>query len=519
MEVSELTPVQRRAVEWGRGPLMILAGPGSGKTGVLTHRIAKLLVESPQESFRILALTFTNKAADEMKERVERLAPGNSNRLFLGTFHAFCADVLRQHGSHLGIQPDFRIYASKRDREAVLREGISSKPGFFETSDAKALPIIDRLLSDLVAPEEAEARLGSAPIGGRIEELYRSYLAALRRSNALDFSLLIFKACELFRRFPMFAKRYRTVYPYWCVDEFQDTNVAQFALLRLMAGDAFRELFVVADDDQIIFQWNGASYKRLDEFRSLFSPSIIQLPTNYRCPPEVVDLANNLIQYNDQRTKGKISFEAAKPSSGSHDVVRVLSFADEDEEMSAVARDIAQKFPRGMRSATAVVSRGRRELEFLKDALSEHDICGVLSQRRDEFRSAPFRWLYACLRQSLTRADESGIELIAATFAQMGGPDIDVQSLVARAKSGHGDFLREWCNVVLESRVYEDTGIVQQVLDLIVRQTAHKAFVDAALGGSNSSTKRRRRMSRSQAKGTTLLRGMSFPVKSMQLLA
>jgi len=208
--LGQMHGVYRDVVNWGKGSLLVLAGPGSGKTRALTCRIAKLLRDSSGKHFRILALTFTNKAADEMRGRVDQLAPGQDQRLFIGTFHSFCAEVLRQHGSHLGINPDFRIYAARADLDAILSDAVLAlRPSYPQIRDAdtRLLPVIERLKSKLIPPEDSARHVVSDDLKDRIEVVYRAYEDQLRELNALDFNSLVYYTHALFKKFPAFAKR------------------------------------------------------------------------------------------------------------------------------------------------------------------------------------------------------------------------------------------------------------------------------------------------------------------------
>lgn len=286
--MGELSDIQRMAVEWDKGALLVLAGPGSGKTRVLTCRVARLLNQSPDERFRVLALTFTNKAAHAMASRVTTMTPGLEYRAEIQTLHGFCAQVLRQHGAHLGIKPDFGIYSRTADRQAVLHDALFRNSQTLDLESLCLLPAIDSLKAKLVTPELAEQTVAeegstSPEHARRLANAYQLYEEELRRANALDFNSLILKAYELFE-YPAIARHYQTVYRYWHVDEFQDTNGAQYALLRRMAGVAFREVFAVADDDQTIYEWNGANVCRIGSLVGDFSCKVLQLPTNFRCP-------------------------------------------------------------------------------------------------------------------------------------------------------------------------------------------------------------------------------------------
>ena len=308
--LSELTEAQEIAVNWRDGPMFVLAGTGSGKTHVLTTRVAKLLADAPDRSFRVLALTFTNKAADEMSARVTALAPEQERRALIGTFHSFCMQLLQQHGSHIGINPDFAIYSLPIDRQEILRDAI--KRAGLEADDARLLSTIDKLKARLVQPEESARHFRDTSDGAHVEKVYTAYEAALTRANALDFGSLITQAHRLVTRFPRIAAHYRKTYAYWMFDEFQNTTEGQYRLIRSLAGDDFNNVFAVADDDKIIYQWNGASYQQIQRFRADFEPQELQLPTNHRCPPTIVMAANKLVMHNLQRTTGNRHLEAGK---------------------------------------------------------------------------------------------------------------------------------------------------------------------------------------------------------------
>ncbi len=483
--LAELSDSQREAAEWSRGPLLVLAGPGSGKTRVLTARIARILDSTRDRPFRILGLTFTNKAADEMRVRVERLVPGQERRLFLGTFHSFCADVLRQHGVHVGIKPDYRIYSSTDDIAAIMQEAVAKASrvnGSVLPTDTTLQPIIDNLRALLVSPEEVPARLHDQELAGRVMVVYQAYEEQLKAANALDFNSLLYHACELFGKYPALGKQYRTVYQYWCVDEFQDTNHAQYTLLKLMAGGVFREVFVVADDDQIIYQWNGASYQRIENLISDFQPQVLQLPVNYRCPAEVVDLANRLISHNLLRTRDKEPLQAVReraPVFGS--VIRISVLDSDRDEAEFVAADIADRH-RDDLGRVAVLGRNRSLLEGVKGALQSQGIRAVIAQRRDSFASAPFIWMHSCLRQSNNRVDARNLESLVGSFNQISGLEISVSDLVATARAKHGDLLREWADTTKAQAV--DTDVREaavNVSELLVQGADYKGFVDRSL--------------------------------------
>lgn len=441
-----LSEIQRQAAKWDQGPIVVLAGPGSGKTRVLTCRIAFLLDQSPDQKFRILGLTFTNKAADEMRSRVQRYIPNQDRRLFLSTFHSFCADILRHHGAHLNINPNFHIYSQDSDLQSVLDDAINAAQRTSEhiTNDLrKALPVITRLKSRLIFPKDAADAFPDKSLGQKFATVYDAYEQELAKRNALDFNSLILKAYELFETYPAFAERYRSVYKYICVDEFQDTNLAQYRLLRSLTGDMFRNVFVVADDDQIIYQWNGASHQRIQEFVENFNPQLIQLPVNYRCPPEVVQIANKLISHNFRRTPNKAALEASRSSTGSK-VVQVLSgFEDAEVESTAVAQAIRKHHSKHLHKVV-VLARNRKLLETTKSILDRIGLKCAIHQRRDNFESTPLRLLTSILSLADDRRDKKSLTVLCGTFLQITNTSIDPELVEAQANLSNRDLLQQW---------------------------------------------------------------------------
>ncbi len=401
---ERLSPTQRQAAEWGEGSALVLAGPGVGKTTVLTARIARILDASRNRNFRILALTFTTKAGDEMRARVEALVPGLTERTVIGTFHSFCAQILRQHGSHLNIKPDFGVYDQDQDREELLKDALreaAAKGAPVSSGDVRWLKAIDQLRSSLVGPAKAAARFQNHEAGEQAARVYSIYEEALRQRNIMDFNGMILDTCRLAHQVPGVAARIRQSYPYWMIDEFQDTSPAQYRLVRFLAGDEFRNIFAVADDDQIIYQWAGASYRQIAAFRKHFKPELFQLVENRRCPPEVVQAANNLVAHNTDRTPGKAPLVATKPHVGPAISLRV--YPTDKEEAAGIAEEIARA---GFQTwgSTAVLGRTRAILAPVLEALRTAGVKASIITRRDRFISPQFVWLQTCLDQSLNPA-------------------------------------------------------------------------------------------------------------------
>lgn len=452
IDVSSLNDRQLEAVSWQDGPLLVLAGPGSGKTKVLTSRIARLVQESSTEHFRILALTFTNKAAAEMRQRIELLVPGSGNRVLLTTFHSFAGDVLRQHGHLIGLKPDFTIITQEGERIALLDEAIAKIDIHAEElnfSGERLLPLINRMLENDVSADSISKMVLALPADqqGPIQEIYGAYRSHLISCNSLDFPTLIAEAVRIFRETPAVCKQVRRVYKFICVDEFQDTNLSQYHLLTHLINEDSKNLFVVADDDQIIYQWNGASPERLNRLRSDFGMNLVQLPANYRCPPEVIEIANKLIAHNATRSLDKQNLQALKPVVAGN-AVRVGGFNSLDDEVSWVASDIASR-SEPERSRCVVLARTRKALEGALEQLVANGVPAYLAMRKDEFVGAPLRWLHAALRLANNPQDREQARRLCKAFYALEGLQIDPANVISSSEAFDGSALRAFANIAL----------------------------------------------------------------------
>lgn len=482
--LAELTDIQRRAVAWDDGPLLVLAGPGSGKTRVLTCRIARLLDTFRDQRFRILALTFTNKAANEMAARVTRLVPGLEQRVDIDTFHGFCAQVLRQHGAHLGIKPDFAIYSETADRQAVLGDALRrDRAHCAEREDVRLLPLIDDMKARLVEPEQAREHLGdmsewAAERVGAVAHVYRLYEEELRRANALDFNSLILEAHRLFA-WPAMARHYQKVYRYWLIDEFQDTNRAQYKLLRRVAGQSFREIFAVADDDQTIFEWNGANVRRIGAFVRDFSCDVVQLPENFRCPPSIVEAANRLVVYNAVRATSKQPARSVQDhvSQADEGQIRYLEFDTDTDEAAGIADEIVD-IDREARSRTAVLARNRWLLERMHDALAAVGVAAVVAARRDDFVSPQMRWLVACLKQINRPLDRRNMAVLAEAFSGFAPVRISRDSLASRSETDGVTYLTAWIDAVRQADL---SPAATKIVDTVAKLSAGSMKLPTAI--------------------------------------
>ena len=442
--LKDLNENQRRAVEWKEGPLLVLAGPGSGKTAVLTLRLARLLEED--DSAAALGLTFTNKAAAEMRERVDHILGEYTDRAQLCTFHKFAADILGQHGSHIGIRPDFQILTQDEDRVVILDNVIREFPnrGRHLPSDrTNLLHLIDRLFSESYSGEGRSSSLASTP--DWLPLLFRRYSAALIGDHRLDFGSLLHFAIRLLTEKPAVARVVRMGWTHICVDEFQDTNRAQYELLRLVAPGGRHNLFVVADDDQIIYQWNGASPQRFRDLRRDYELETIQLPESYRCPPEILDHANRLIAHNPRLIEAKETVSVRESRLPYEGVVRHEVFRSLAAEARFVANDIRE---RGLLPADCVVlARTNRLIHSAADGLRRAGQEASVPQRKSEFDSPVLAVMVEALRLANSRHDRVVLRRICREWERLTGVVLEPHAVGAAATLVGGDFLRAWVDV------------------------------------------------------------------------
>ena len=361
--LDKLNPEQRAAVEQTQGPLLVLAGAGSGKTRVLTCRIAHL-IDSGVPAWRILAITFTNKAAREMVERVDSLTGESGKDAWVSTFHSCCARILRRDIEKLGYKREFVIY-DEDDRMTVIK-GVAKQLGL---SDKEYPPkAIKAAISDaknrMLTPREWLKDAGDNFRNRRLCEAYEKYEAQLRSNNALDFDDLLIKTLELLSEHPPVLQYYQDKFDYVLVDEYQDTNIAQYQFVRLMAGSK-RNLCVVGDDDQSIYGWRGADIRNILEFEKDFPDcKVIKLEQNYRSTANILDAANQVIAHNAGR-KEKALWTQCDPG----DKVGLYHAMDERDEAAFAALMSKKLINQGMRPGEiAVLYRTNAQSRVLEEA-------------------------------------------------------------------------------------------------------------------------------------------------------
>ncbi len=336
--IEELNPEQRRAVETTEGPLLIQAGAGSGKTKTLAHRIAYLIASKKATPFNILAVTFTNKAAKEMRERIAKLLGENpDNRSFMpfcGTFHGICVRILRQDGESVGIPRSFVIF-DETDRQATVKQ-ISKQLMIDEKSfPARLLSgLISSAKNEMVAPEEYAAHT-STPAGAVAAKVYPLYERSLREASALDFDDLISQTVHMLKTRSEIRKKWQQQFRYIMIDEYQDTNAAQYQLVNLLTSE-HKNIAVVGDDWQSIYSWRGADFRNILRFEKDYKNcTVIKLEQNYRSTKHILDAAHAVISQNAQRSDKKLWTAA-----GDGLPVQMLQVGSEQAEAEAIIRRI-----------------------------------------------------------------------------------------------------------------------------------------------------------------------------------
>jgi len=430
--VSERFPLneaQRAAVEHGDGPVLVIAGAGSGKTRVLTARVATLLGRGVPPG-GVLAFTFTNRAAREMRERIHAVVGPEAERVWIGTFHATAVRLLRRETATLGLPPGFTIY-DREDQEGVLRDVLADlalpsapyRPGFVlgRISDSK---------NALVTPEQA-ARAAVTDFERRIAECYARYQGALRRAGALDFDDLIAESVRLFLAHPEAGARWSARFQHVLVDEYQDTNHAQFRLVQSLAA-AHGNLFVVGDDDQSIYGWRGADLANVLDFERAFSGAVtLRLEQNYRSTGNILRAANAVVEHNEAR-RGKTLWSEREDG-------EPLVFAlcgDEADEARRVRRFLETQRRSGRRlDDCAVLYRTNAQSRALETELRQagigYEIVGGVSffQRRE------VKDLLAYLRLLVNPADTASFYRVWNTPRRGLGPSVQAQ-IEARLAAG-----------------------------------------------------------------------------------
>ena len=435
--LADLNEAQREAVLATEGPLLVVAGAGSGKTRVLTYRVAHLIRACGVKPNEILAITFTNKAAGEMRERLERMLGRTARAIWILTFHAACGRILRREAERLGYRSTFTIY-DDQDQVRLVKaclEELGKDPKRFSPRGIHAQ--ISRAKNELVSPEEYAARVASF-WDQTVAEAYELYQRRLHASNAVDFDDLLMLTVQVLERFPEALERWRKAFRYVLVDEYQDTNHAQYRLLQLLGGE-HGNVCAVGDPDQSIYAFRGADIRNILEFERDFpGTQVVALEQNYRSTNSVLRAANAVIEQNTERKPKQLFSEL-----GEGEPVRVVEVEDEHAEARFVAAEIASLIDgRATRRARSRSSTGRTRSR----ACSRTCSCGRTSRTRSSAarastsapRSATRRRTSACSSTRRTRRRSCG----SRTARAAASATRRIQRLVTHAENTGPDALR-----------------------------------------------------------------------------
>ncbi len=491
-----LNPEQRRAVETTEGPLLIQAGAGSGKTKTLTHRIAYLIATNKATPYNILAVTFTNKAAKEMRERIAHLLHEDADNRgfmpFMGTFHSICVRLLRQDGEYIGVPKNFVIF-DESDRVSAVKQASRQL-----MIDEKSFPpksmsnLISSAKNDLVDPIEY-ASLADSPTQATAAKIFPLYEKTLKNAGALDFDDLISKTVQLLQSKPEIRQKWQRQFKYVMIDEYQDTNTAQYKLVKLLVGEQ-KNIAVVGDDWQSIYSWRGADFQNILNFEKDYkNTTVIKLEQNYRSTKAILTAAHAVITKNQLRSDKRLWTEE-----GTGLPVQVLQVQNQNAEGDAVIRRIETMVKAGRRQyrdyavlyRTNAQSRAIEEM-FVRYGVPYKVVGGVRFYDRKEIKD-----IIAYLRLIFQPDDAVSFERIVNVPARGIGPKsleafrawanqagnilkgletvADCPALPAKARTG----LRELADIVLTYRELMSDTAVSGVIDSLLRRLDYNAYLD-----------------------------------------
>lgn len=431
-----LNPEQRRAVETTEGPVLILAGAGSGKTNVLTRRVAYLLATRRAAPWNILAITFTNKAAREMRDRIEQWVGPFAHDIWAMTFHALCVRILRRDIARLGYTSGFTVL-DDADQLAVVRRILQDLNIDSKRYDPRAVLGSISQAKNILRSAAKVMDLAGDPFQKVVGTVYLEYEKRLKQNNALDFDDLIMKTVQLFREAPDVLEHYHRRFRYLHVDEYQDTNHAQYVLVSMLAQGS-RNLCVVGDSDQSIYRWRGADIQNILQFeRDYPDATLIRLEQNYRSTQTILDIANEVIRHNTLRQDKRLW-----SALGAGEKARLYEAPDDRTEAAYIARTISDYVERGGRySDCAVLYRTNAQSRVIEEALLQFQIPyrifgGLRFYERKEIKD-----VLSYLRVILNPADDVSLERIL-NVPRRGIGDTSVERLQAWAQQ-HGTSLYE----------------------------------------------------------------------------
>ena len=484
IDLGGLNPAQREAVLCTSGPLLVLAGAGSGKTRVLTYRIAHMIADEGVRPWQVLAITFTNKAAAEMRERLQRLLPGGTRGMWVCTFHAMCVRILREDGDVIGFRPNFSIYDDDDSRRLIR-----TIMGELEI-DPKKVPLnsirakISQAKNALILPDDFDAQ-ANTPIDQAVARVYHIMQDRLARANAMDFDDLLVNCYELLRRHDDVLARYQERFRQISVDEYQDTNHVQYQITQLLAA-RYGNLMVVGDDDQSIYSWRGADIRNILAFRQDWPAArVVKLEENYRSTGHILEAANAVVRNNSRREPKHLY-----TSSGDGELIQVYRAADERDEGRWIGSQIERLHDEGVRyDSIAVFYRTNAQSRILEDMFLRAGVPYRIVGGTRFFDRAEIRDVMAYLKLVVNPDDDVSVDRVINTprrgigatsirrlRAYAAANDISLFSaaqacvsetslFTARVRSG----LAEFCSAIEAGR--HMSGDLERVIEAIVERT------------------------------------------------
>ena len=481
IDLDSLNPAQREAVQTTSGPLLVLAGAGSGKTRVLTYRIAHMIADEGVHPWQVLAITFTNKAAAEMRERLGALLPGGTRGMWVCTFHAMCVRMLREDGERVGYPPNFTIYDDDDSRRLV-----KTIMGDLDIDPKQSpLPAIRSMISQaknaLVFPDEFDAQASSAQQHAAAR-VYRVLQRRLERANAMDFDDLLTKLFELLSKYPEVLDRYQERFRQISVDEYQDTNAVQYAIANLLARK-HRNLMVVGDDDQSIYSWRGADIKNILSFRKDYpDATVVKLEQNYRSFGHILNAANAVVRHNSRRERKRLFTDR-----GDGEQIKLFQAADERDEGRWIGAEIEKLHDAGTSyDDVAVFYRTNAQSRTLEDMFLRAGVPYRIVGGTRFFDRAEIRDVVAYLKLVVNPGDDvsalrvvntprrgvgtTSVRAVQAYAAEMGLSFLEAAASCAREPGIVGPKARrglaEFTDVIESARRY--AGELSRVIEAIV---------------------------------------------------
>ena len=485
--LNQLNDMQRAAAEKVDGPLLVLAGAGSGKTRVLTYRIAHMVYEKNIAPWNILAITFTNKAAAEMARRVETLVGGAARDMWVRTFHSTCVRILRRDIDKIGYDRNFNIIDSD-DQKSLVKECLKElRFGDKEFQPRSVLNEISSAKDKLMTAADYAAEYGDDYRKKQISRVYALYQSKLRNANDLDFDDLIMLTVQLFREQPEVLDFYRNKFRYILVDEYQDTNMAQNELIMLLAKE-HRNLCVVGDDDQSIYKFRGADISNILDFEKAFPEAeVVRLEQNYRSTQNILDAANNVIKNNNGR-KGK-NLWTEHGSGGKITVYKAFSDSDEASFVANTMRALSSEgYSYGDMAVLYRANSSSRSLEdmFMRRAIPYRVLAGLRFYDRKEIRD-----MIAYLRLIKNPSDDISLKRIINTPSRKIGK-VTLDSIAAAAARGNTSMLdaigrnpgmfsssaAEFYGFIMKMRALSETEPIDELVNEVYELSGYRAFLE-----------------------------------------